>query len=148
MEFIRLLFRSPRASVVKAKVPCSGVKVTARLCCQCLHNCWRYLLPWVVGTLAIALVITAARSFAPPRRSARRCRAVSPLRGRAHRAGPSAPLSDCPSRGGPRRCRCVRSEEHTSELQSLMRISYAVFCFEKIQSQSTTCLQDRPSSDY
>src|SRR3546814_6996855 len=24
-----------------------------------------------------------------------------------------------------------RSEEHTSELQSLMRISYAVFCFEK-----------------
>src|SRR3546814_2764335 len=25
----------------------------------------------------------------------------------------------------------VRSEEHTSELQSLMRISYAVFCFKK-----------------
>src|SRR3546814_4863956 len=25
----------------------------------------------------------------------------------------------------------VRSEEHTSELQSLMRISYAVFCLEK-----------------
>src|SRR3546814_3024315 len=24
-----------------------------------------------------------------------------------------------------------RSEEHTSELQSLMRISYAVFCFKK-----------------
>src|SRR3546814_4940667 len=24
-----------------------------------------------------------------------------------------------------------RSEEHTSELQSLMRISYAVFCFQK-----------------
>src|SRR3546814_1316434 len=27
--------------------------------------------------------------------------------------------------------RSVRSEEHTSELQSLMRISYAVFCLEK-----------------
>src|SRR3546814_1118675 len=26
---------------------------------------------------------------------------------------------------------CVRSEEHTSELQSLMRISYAVFCLKK-----------------
>src|SRR3546814_4543257 len=26
---------------------------------------------------------------------------------------------------------CQRSEEHTSELQSLMRISYAVFCFTK-----------------
>src|SRR3546814_9456491 len=27
--------------------------------------------------------------------------------------------------------RVVRSEEHTSELQSLMRISYAVFCLKK-----------------
>src|SRR3546814_2363138 len=30
-----------------------------------------------------------------------------------------------------RRERCPRSEEHTSELQSLMRISYAVFCLKK-----------------
>src|SRR3546814_3560345 len=29
------------------------------------------------------------------------------------------------------RDRAVRSEEHTSELQSLMRISYAVFCLKK-----------------
>src|SRR3546814_820962 len=29
-----------------------------------------------------------------------------------------------------------RSEEHTSELQSLMRISYAVFCLKKKQTQS------------
>src|SRR3546814_8542688 len=27
--------------------------------------------------------------------------------------------------------RAVRSEEHTSELQSLMRLSYAVFCLKK-----------------
>src|SRR3546814_2039913 len=27
--------------------------------------------------------------------------------------------------------RTIRSEEHTSELQSLMRISYAVFCLKK-----------------
>src|SRR3546814_8389622 len=26
---------------------------------------------------------------------------------------------------------CMRSEEHTSELQSLMRISYAVFCLKQ-----------------
>src|SRR3546814_10571236 len=32
---------------------------------------------------------------------------------------------------GPDRARMVRSEEHTSELQSLMRISYAVFCLKK-----------------
>src|SRR3546814_8948788 len=30
-----------------------------------------------------------------------------------------------------RRLRAGRSEEHTSELQSLMRISYAVFCLKK-----------------
>src|SRR3546814_3115529 len=30
-----------------------------------------------------------------------------------------------------RSLRHVRSEEHTSELQSLMRISYAVFCLKK-----------------
>src|SRR3546814_3855227 len=29
------------------------------------------------------------------------------------------------------RCLLPRSEEHTSELQSLMRISYAVFCLKK-----------------
>src|SRR3546814_8772957 len=31
----------------------------------------------------------------------------------------------------PPRKRSLRSEEHTSELQSLMRISYAVFCLKK-----------------
>src|SRR3546814_2472033 len=39
------------------------------------------------------------------------------------RAGRSAPRH-CPSS-------LWRSEEHTSELQSLMRISYAVFCLKK-----------------
>src|SRR3546814_8703596 len=37
--------------------------------------------------------------------------------------------------------RSSRSEEHTSELQSLMRISYAVFCLKKTkknQTQSTS----------
>src|SRR3546814_8605846 len=36
----------------------------------------------------------------------------------------------------------VRSEEHTSELQSLMRISYAVFCLKKKNTQ-----QKRPKED-
>src|SRR3546814_1115689 len=47
---------------------------------------------------------------------------------------------------GPRRARSgeqgavLRSEEHTSELQSLMRISYAVFCLKKkIQNISKIC---------
>src|SRR3546814_5660499 len=34
-----------------------------------------------------------------------------------------------------------RSEEHTSELQSLMRISYAVFCLKK-KTQTTSTLQE------
>src|SRR3546814_4140406 len=32
----------------------------------------------------------------------------------------------------------TRSEEHTSELQSLMRISYAVLCLQKQKPRSTT----------
>src|SRR3546814_9478701 len=32
----------------------------------------------------------------------------------------------------------IRSEEHTSELQSLMRISYAVFCLKKNTQNQTT----------
>src|SRR3546814_6044074 len=31
-----------------------------------------------------------------------------------------------------------RSEEHTSELQSLMRISYAVFCLKKTKTNKST----------
>src|SRR3546814_9239658 len=34
-----------------------------------------------------------------------------------------------------------RSEEHTSELQSLMRISYAVFCLKKKKNDNTVCDQ-------
>src|SRR3546814_8155607 len=36
---------------------------------------------------------------------------------------------------------CVRSEEHTSELQSLMRISYAVFCLTKTKHTVTTAVR-------
>src|SRR3546814_4507905 len=43
--------------------------------------------------------------------------------GRTHRA----PVE----RDGPAGAQRSRSEEHTSELQSLMRISYAVFCLKK-----------------
>src|SRR3546814_6804289 len=39
---------------------------------------------------------------------------------------------------GPSRWRRERSEEHTSELQSLMRISYAVFCLKKKRTYNTT----------
>src|SRR3546814_1261064 len=35
----------------------------------------------------------------------------------------------------------LRSEEHTSELQSLMRISYAVFCLKKKKKKNTIKLK-------
>src|SRR3546814_10914471 len=40
-------------------------------------------------------------------------------------------------RSGHRRRPRPRSEEHTSELQSLMRISYAVFCLKKKKKTTT-----------
>src|SRR3546814_3929629 len=60
------------------------------------------------------------------------------LPGRAHDQGWRFPASVA-------RRRAARSEEHTSELQSLMRISYAVFCLKKknkIQIQ-TANIQNR-----
>src|SRR3546814_10098244 len=44
----------------------------------------------------------------------------------ASRSGPTSPRGDTPGSTP----RLIRSEEHTSELQSLMRISYAVFCLK------------------
>src|SRR3546814_4192914 len=41
-----------------------------------------------------------------------------------------------------------RSEEHTSELQSLMRISYAVFCLNKKNQTSTTFPKHRTRNQY
>src|SRR3546814_5517061 len=91
----------------------------------------------------------ARRSRAPPSRTVSTARREA---GRSHRttslSSPSSP-SDGEPRGAERPAgqpgdRCLaagpaggdpgresRSEEHTSELQSLMRISYAVFCLKK-----------------
>src|SRR3546814_4605797 len=43
-----------------------------------------------------------------------------------------------PAAAGARQCADERSEEHTSELQSLMRISYAVFCLKTKKPHTTT----------
>src|SRR3546814_8318978 len=49
--------------------------------------------------------------------------------GRARRTNETPGRSRDPASG-------ARSEEHTSELQSLMRISYAVFCLKKKKKQT------------
>src|SRR3546814_2490144 len=66
--------------------------------------------------LMIERVRSSAMGFSPVRRAAGRCDPKGNMEKPAYGRGFSRP---------------GRSEEHTSELQSLMRISYAVFCLNK-----------------
>src|SRR3546814_1854711 len=82
-----------------------------------------------VGRAVAGRWVDTYRHHATQQRAARR-RTVDLTRCEgmdAHRPGQDF---GCGHRAG-RRVRTLRSEEHTSELQSLMRISYAVFCLKK-----------------
>src|SRR3546814_7607668 len=82
-------------------------------------------------TLFRSLAGLAAPGGAAARRRRRvHHRAPCPLRRRGGRAGHVLPARSQRQRAG------VRSEEHTSELKSLMRISYAVFCLKKKQKHT------------
>src|SRR3546814_3739223 len=76
----------------------------------------------------IARVSSAAREYFCGRSGFRRARNGA----YSARAWKRQPLATCTS-SMVRVCQSAlsRSEEHTSELQSLMRISYAVFCLKK-----------------
>src|SRR3546814_1783663 len=81
---------------------------------------------------------TLFRSHSAPCRSRdrrRRC-ALPPGRLRTHRGARR--------RRARAACHARRSEEHTSELQSLMRISYAVFCLKKQKMNQTTSHTYKP----
>src|SRR3546814_7916146 len=75
------------------------------------------------------------------------CLAVCEKSGRSWRArlqsfGPRRSWSPRPQNTpGERSYRSSRSEEHTSELQSLMRNSYAVFCLKKKKQTTTLYIQ-------
>src|SRR3546814_10029749 len=56
--------------------------------------------------------------------------------------GAGARATGC-DRGGAAGAAGGRSEEHTSELQSLMRISYAVFCLKKKKKKKQKRYMDR-----
>src|SRR3546814_5151033 len=76
-------------------------------------------------------MIAASRSRCSMRSSSRRWAISSGFTGE-----PPATITPRPQRGPAGRIGTTsgairRSEEHTSELQSLMRISYAVFCLKK-----------------
>src|SRR3546814_4505974 len=55
---------------------------------------------------------------------------------KAKRAGPRTGRMKPNARFPDAKVKAYRSEEHTSELQSLMRISYAVFCLKKKKSEN------------
>src|SRR3546814_10503303 len=76
----------------------------------------------------------------PERLTPQRAQALERLQGRqglVRELATAAEVSDSVIRGLVK-AGAIRSEEHTSELQSLMRISYAVFCLKKkkIKKQS------------
>src|SRR3546814_7803951 len=86
--------------------------------------------------LAVAVIFVT--SFAGLLQTLGLCGYVS--RWPAPTASPARPPRRCRTRGarhfaagrpGLGATRALRSEEHTSELPSLMRISYAVFCLKK-----------------
>src|SRR3546814_8025175 len=85
-----------------------------------------------VGDVAVDLLVVLAAERQAPQRLANRLAGGSELRRQlvvvAEQAGVLVTERD--DDGAGQRCQ-IRSEEHTSELQSLMRISYAVFCFKK-----------------
>src|SRR3546814_5432810 len=65
---------------------------------------------------------------------------------------PSAPARSAPAENGSLGCHSTialkRSEEHTSELQSLMRISYAVFCLKKKKNKLYAEIHQYTTSNY
>src|SRR3546814_6856239 len=77
------------------------------------------------------------------RQAERKGRDHARLRRDARDAESCGPSIANEGRGRGARRDAVRSEEHTSELQSLMRISYAVFCLKKkiTNTQHTRQLQ-------
>src|SRR3546814_1156820 len=60
------------------------------------------------------------------------------VRGAGTQAGDRARPGGRPALGPHGAALWFRSEEHTSELQSLMRISYAVFCLKKKKTTEST----------
>src|SRR3546814_2162776 len=64
--------------------------------------------------------------------------AGDPGPGPGRRGVATVPAQPCRARCRDHAAAAARSEEHTSELQSLMRISYAVFCLKKKNITHTT----------
>src|SRR3546814_6347787 len=92
---------SPAASRITSRSPCGTAEPSK------LRGLQRSRIKGTICGLVVRLVIFV----------------ISSLIGNYRRSSEKLPA--------PNAATCNRSEEHTSELQSLMRISYAVFCLKK-----------------
>src|SRR3546814_6343864 len=112
------------------------------LCCILLLFCFFFLMirrpPRSTRTDTLFPYTTLFRS------AARRWRSVHPY-WCAHDG--ARPRQNGRKYGQNRPARARRSEEHTSELQSLMRISYAVFCLKKKKKKTPEVNKSRMTED-
>src|SRR3546814_3519075 len=90
-----------------------------------------------------ALAVSGFSSGHPARAKRHRHPCRCPLRGLS---SPTHRRTGAPVEQRAILARTRRSEEHTSALQSLMRISYAVFCLKKQNKQSLTPIQYKTHS--
>src|SRR3546814_4711448 len=87
-----------------------------------------------IGSVKSTQKITKAKQMvaaAKLRKAQAAAEAARPYAGRLEAVMASLASKVTISSSSPRLLAGTRSEEHTSELQSLMRISYAVFCLKK-----------------
>src|SRR3546814_8625388 len=120
--FLLMLRRPPRYTRTDTRLPYTSLFRSTRgrdprsFIAACLaRECWR-----AAGDGAVTCK-TQRTAFDEPRTYSRRRSGTMPCR---------SPAGAATVRNSTRQV-SGRSEEHTSELQSLMRISYAVFCLKK-----------------
>src|SRR3546814_4627338 len=132
----------------------SGSEYTARRCVRTLspeNSCTPArrvtCCPRASSGMSKAAPANVAWRPSPPERVSSTSRSTKySCRQALSRTSEALPSSVCPSVPSlPFHFSSPRSEEHTSELQSLMRISYAVFCLKKKKKQHKQ-IQDKKES--
>src|SRR3546814_10532706 len=119
-----------------------------KVCAMMVSDCFCLMNRRPPGSTRTATLLPYTRLFRSQRRQPHHRHGQRREQAHGHPADPREPgalvrIAACHRRRIERRDaaehagREVRSEEHTSELQSLMRISYAVFCLKK-KTQTNT----------
>src|SRR3546814_8788290 len=115
------------------RVALQRVATNSAACTSRIFNRARYW--WIAATTCAPSPTEAATLFTDPARTSPTAKTPHRLVSSDSRSSPaSVPVHSKPRASSlspeVRSQSVLRSEEHTSELQSLMRISYAVFCWK------------------